>query len=603
MSNLSAQVYFVQEDFENGEFPNEWSQTTNATDGGWLVGTNTELQSGDFPIPATSQMLVTNEDKCDCDKSVDYLIFPEMDLNNYSTIFFKADFLYFQGTYQGAQESLSFVYRNNEADNWTVLQSIGPNTIQGWETRTFDISEIAGESNVELGIHYNDGNGWTFGCGLDNVSIYEPAEAEAELTALDIDPYVQIPNTVSIEGTVTNLGLNPITSIEIMWTDGTNEYNDVINGLNIASLESYDFVLSDEFVSSTVGETNITVTIVNVNSSPDADDSNNSASSSITALEQFVSKTPLYEHFTSNTCGPCASFNPGFQTLLDQNQANTSANNVNGIKYQVNWPGAADQSFNSDVGTRVTHYNVGGVPSPYLDGVSASGNQQEIDAASNNPGLVSLSGTAQVEGESISVSVNVESFVDVNATIHIAVVEKEYQNSLGTNGESEFFQVLRKLLPSANGTTRNLTSGATETIEASYDFTVGSVVANTFNLWEGLNNCEVIAFVQNNSDKSIMQSSYLDYTSSIKTSTINDFSVYPNPANSLATIAFNLTNSSNVSLDLVNILGESVKSESYYMDSGNNFINLDVSTLTNGFYFAHLTVDGETSTIKITVTK
>ena len=70
MSNLSAQVYFVQEDFENGEFPNEWSQTTNATDGGWLVGTNTELQSGDFPIPATSQMLVTNEDKCDCDKSV-----------------------------------------------------------------------------------------------------------------------------------------------------------------------------------------------------------------------------------------------------------------------------------------------------------------------------------------------------------------------------------------------------------------------------------------------------------------------------------------------------------------------------------------------------
>ena len=87
ISNLSAQVILLQEDFENGSFPDNWSQTTNATDGGWLVGTNTELQSSDFPIVANTQILVTNADACDCDKSVDYLIFPQMDLSNYSTIF------------------------------------------------------------------------------------------------------------------------------------------------------------------------------------------------------------------------------------------------------------------------------------------------------------------------------------------------------------------------------------------------------------------------------------------------------------------------------------------------------------------------------------
>ena len=101
--------------------------------------------------------------------------------------------------------------------------AIEPNNITGsWETRTFDLSEISG-SNVQLGIHYNDGAGWTFGCGLDDILIYEPASVEAELTSLDITEYVQIPNTVSIIAQLSNLGLETITSLEIMWSDGENE--------------------------------------------------------------------------------------------------------------------------------------------------------------------------------------------------------------------------------------------------------------------------------------------------------------------------------------------------------------------------------------------
>ena len=53
------------------------------------------------------------------------------------------------------------------------------------------------------------------------------------------------------------------------------------------------------------------------------------------------------------------SFNPGFQTLLDANDVNQIGNaKVACIKYQVNWPGTGDQSFNADVGTRVSHYGV-----------------------------------------------------------------------------------------------------------------------------------------------------------------------------------------------------------------------------------------------------
>ena len=603
ISNLSAQVILLQEDFENGSFPDNWSQTTNATDGGWLVGTNTELQSSDFPIVANTQILVTNDDACDCDKSVDYLIFPQLDLSNYSTIFFTADFFYFQLSYQGAQESLSFVYRNNEAESWNVLQAIEPNTIAGsWETRTFDLSEISG-SNVQLGIHYNDGAGWTFGCGLDDILVYEPASVEAELTSLDITEYVQIPNTVSISGTNTNLGLETINSLEIMWSDGENEFSETITGINIPTLGSYNFTHSDEFISSAEGNTNITVTIVSVNSTTDSDQSNNSLSH-LSSLEQFVNKVPLYEHFTSNTCPPCASFNPGFQTLLDNNQANSSNNKVNTIKYQVNFPGAGDESYNSDVAARVTHYGINGVPSPLIDGISASGNQQELDNASENPGLVRISGEFEVNENEVNINVDVESFVnDVNAKLHIAVVEKEYENMQGTNGEVEFYQVLRKLLPSSNGTPLSLSSGSTESVETSYSFNVGNVTQNTFNLWEGIENCQVIAFVEDN-NKTIMQSAFIGNLSNIaETKDINQVKIYPNPANSNATLIFNLINKSKVNLSIINILGEVVSNESFDMSAGNKYINLNINELNNGIYYANLSINNEIVSKKFIITK
>ena len=92
-------------------------------------------------------------------------------------------------------------------------------------------------------------------------------------------------------------------------------------------------------------------------------------------------------------------------------------------------------------------------------------------------------------------------------------------------------------------------------------------------------------------------------TSSIGENEKVSFSIYPNPVNSNATLEVNLSENSNVQLDIVNVLGEVTLSESHNMNSGNNSININVSQLTSGIYFAHLTVNGETNTTKITVTK
>ena len=81
------------------------------------------------------------------------------------------------------------------------------------------------------------------------------------------------------------------------------------------------------------------------------------------------------------------------------------------------------------------------------------------------------------------------------------------------------------------------------------------------------------------------------------------FAIYPNPMNSKATINVNLSESSDMRLDVVNILGEVNLTSTFGLNAGNNSMDLDVSSLNSGIYFAHLTANGETKTMKITVTR
>ena len=75
-----SQTILLEEDFEGLNFPSGWTQTTNSSDGGWLLGTNTFLQSQWWSIAAHGRFIATNDDECDCDKTVDYLIAPPLDL-------------------------------------------------------------------------------------------------------------------------------------------------------------------------------------------------------------------------------------------------------------------------------------------------------------------------------------------------------------------------------------------------------------------------------------------------------------------------------------------------------------------------------------------
>ncbi|HRG28806.1 MAG TPA: Omp28-related outer membrane protein [Chitinophagales bacterium] len=222
-------------------------------------------------------------------------------------------------------------------------------------------------------------------------------------------------------------------------------------------------------------------------------------------------RTVLFEEFTQASCGPCASQNPGFNALLEENSDKTLA-----IKYQVWWPGFDPMYLQNepDVDSRVGYYSVSGVPDATMDGVHvpndcayyvgapACVSQDDIDAAAaiTSPFLINVTHSFNAEYTTVNVHVEVTAGADVAGTLklQVAVTEKEilFNTPPGSNGETEFYGVMKKLLPSASGTTTgSFTSGETKSFDLSWDMT------NIYNL----NNIQIVAFMQDDASKAVLQ--------------------------------------------------------------------------------------------------
>lgn len=80
-------------------------------------------------------------------------------------------------------------------------------------------------------------------------------------------------------------------------------------------------------------------------------------------------------------------------------------------------------------------------------------------------------------------------------------------------------------------------------------------------------------------------------------------SVYPNPANNIATVEVALTESAVVMVEVMDLTGKLVASNSFgNLSAGSNRLNLNVSDLSEGTYFCTIVINGERITKKMVVT-
>lgn len=516
---VNAQTVLLSEDFSGSALPSGWTRSQAAGSDGWEFGSTTALSSQFFPILAHTggPIAAVNDDACNCDASEDYLITPSLTFGAGTAPIVQFDAYFGQQTYQGGTEAFTIEVSTDNGNTWTSVYAV-PGDLTQWATYSVNLSAYAGQS-VVIGFHYDDAGVWSYGTGLDNVSVYEAAALDAGVANAAIPPTIAKNAPLAVTGEITNYGANAITSVELSWSDGTTTYTDNITGLNIPTLGSYTFSHNDSIDIATTGNYVIQVWTGSVNGSADLNTGNDTLTFNLEVVDTLVQRNPLHEVFTSSSCPPCAPGNANLNTIFNPDPSKQVV-----LKYQMSWPGNGDPYFTDEGGDRRSYYGVNSVPTMFVDGGwggnTNSYTSQLRDGFYDVPAFMDIVSEIRVECKKVSVDVTVVPYKDFpgNNILHLAVIEKFTYNNVATNGETEFDHVMKKMLPNANGTVIGaLTAGQPQTFTLDYTFQGNYILPpnanspvnhNSRHTIEEFYDLDVVAFVQNNSSQEIYQSTF-----------------------------------------------------------------------------------------------
>jgi hypothetical protein len=321
------------------------------------------------------------------------------------------------------------------------------------------------------------------------------------------------------------------------------------------------------------------------------DPSNDMLSDSIYVWNALAVKQPLIETFTSSTCGPCNPANVTAEALFAQNPGK-----ITSIKYQADWPGSGDPYYTEEVGYRIDYYAINSVPRMEIDGGwDQNGNnitQQIVDDYVNELCLINLSSTYSISGQTVDVDITVnplENFNSNNLVVHSAVIEETTYNNIKNNGETQFEHVVKKMIPSDNGTPINsLVAGQQVSLNLQHifkgNYRLPSDASNPINHTiehsvEDFSNLMVAVWIQDVITKKVHQSTYATITSPSAFEENNKAIqlIYPNPASDKIYIS-NLKED-NTLIKIYDINGRLVLENKI---SNNEYLN--ISKLSKGIY-------------------
>ncbi len=332
------------------------------------------------------------------------------------------------------------------------------------------------------------------------------------------------------------------------------------------------------------------------------------------SAQTTMQRVSLIEQVTSASCPPCASQNPAFKTFVDNNYSNSVK-----ITYQRGGGSYIDPmwDFNpSEVDGRVvTYYGTTWFPNTWINGddygAPSSISQGDLDNENNIPATFHIAATSQlINGNSeIQVDVTATSLQEYSAgadhqtRLYIAVIENEvnYTSAPGTNGEEDFYWVMRKMLPGQNGTViGQQTVGQVNTVSETWTIDLNEVDPTEL---------DVVVWVQNSSTGDVHQAMRTSMSAttnplSIEESSFSDVQVYPTLTEEDVTVALTLTKGSPIQMDIIDATGKLMSSENYTdLSVGYNTVNITTNDFANGLYHIRIKSGNDVIARKFIVAK
>ncbi|MBN1423599.1 Omp28-related outer membrane protein [Candidatus Fermentibacteria bacterium] len=212
----------------------------------------------------------------------------------------------------------------------------------------------------------------------------------------------------------------------------------------------------------------------------------------------------LLEEATNASCAPCAQNNPKLQEFFS-----THFGGVVSVRYHAWWPGANDPMYlenTVDNRDRIGYYGISGVPNYVMDGTNY-GVPGDPDAMVSQmwerlnvppPVKIVVERIAGRDSLLCNVTVIGDEAIAGNLFLRTAVIERliVYPTPPGNNGETEFADVMRKMLPDATGIpVASIAAGDT------LRFSLGCEIGASWNPAD----LAVVAWLQDDATKEVFQ--------------------------------------------------------------------------------------------------
>lgn len=441
---------------------------------------------------------------------------------------------------------------------------------------------------------------------------------DLKLESIDIPTDVALADgAVNIGTLVRNLGTNTVSNYKLNYmVNGGSVVTDSYNSSIVTGARKSNN-LQTSWTPTTAGEYEITVFSTNPNGNADEDGTNDTITANVVVHETVFARLPLYEIFTSSTCGPCRPGNENFHSVI-----NGKEDECVYIKFQQDFPGTGDPYAFGESIRRRGYYGVNSIPRMEIDGgwdqnASSFTTGLHNDAMSKFA-LFDITATYDKWDGSVVANVEVESLVNRDdVSVYVAVLETETKLNAKSNGETEFLNVFKKFLTDEEGYTYDAVKGNKETGMYQFDF-LGSyrLPANGQEVnWvdltkehtvEDFSNLIVAVWVQDNSTKEVLQAAY---ATEIKQS-VEELDgeiitgVYPNPTSGAAKLRLNLEQASDVTVTLVNAMGQQINEETFSeVASGERTLNLNLSDYKDGVYFVNVKTAYGSTTQRVVVSR
>ncbi|MBI3259192.1 MAG: choice-of-anchor D domain-containing protein [Ignavibacteriae bacterium] len=231
------------------------------------------------------------------------------------------------------------------------------------------------------------------------------------------------------------------------------------------------------------------------------------------SLVDIVAKRlPLLEVFTSSTCGPCKPGNENLNNVITP----IDRSNYTVLKFQQDFPGTGDPYATNETINRRDFYSINSIPRMEVDGGwdgnASSFTKPVLDAATSQTCFLNWKANYTVTGNTVNVTAILDPLVDINEPnmkIYVAVMEKLTVKNKASNGETQFEDVVKKMLPNENGSDLDpmykgvkVAKRFEYTFPGTYRLPANGQAANRIklaseNTVEDMTNLEVVVWAQN----------------------------------------------------------------------------------------------------------